>query len=81
MVTTVTIKGQVSIPSQIRKQFNIEPKSHVEWLIDGNSIKLIILPQDPIANFRGKGKKNYTSNNLIQDRKTERKLENEKDRQ
>ena len=33
MKATVTTRGQVSIPSKIRKQFKIEPESKIEWLI------------------------------------------------
>ncbi len=80
MKATVTTRGQVSIPSKIRKQFNIEPESKIEWLIEGNTIKVIPLPKDPVAAFRGRGKGIYSVSKLIKERKEERRKEDEKDR-
>lgn len=80
MKATVTTRGQVSIPSKIRKQFNIEPESKIEWLIEGNTIKVIPLPKDPIAAFKGRGKGIYSVSKLLNERKEERKKEDAKDR-
>ena len=49
MKAKVTSRGQVSIPSQIRRQFNIEPESRVEWIVESNVIKVVPLPKDPVA--------------------------------
>lgn len=79
MKTKVTSRGQVSIPSEIRKEFNIEPESRVEWIVEANVIKMLPLPKDPVAAFRGRGSRRYTTNSLIEDRCVERQKENEKD--
>ena len=76
----VTKRGQVSIPSDIRKKFHIEPESRVEWVADGNLIKVIPLPKDAVAAFKGRGGKKYTSKDLIKDRCAERRKEDEKNR-
>jgi AbrB family looped-hinge helix DNA binding protein len=81
MKAKVTTRGQVSIPSEIRKKFNIEPESKVEWIIEGETIKVVPLPKDTIAAFKGRGEKKYTSQHLIKDRGVERKKEHETDRQ
>lgn len=80
MKATVTTRGQVSIPSKIRKQFKIEPESKIEWLIEGNTIKVIPLPKDPVAAFKGRGKGIYSASKLLKERKEERRREDEKDR-
>ena len=75
MKATVTTRGQVSIPSEIRKKFHIEPESKVEWITEGNAIRVIPLPKDAIAAFRGRGRKKYTNKQLIEDRRAERRRE------
>ena len=80
MKAKVTSRGQVSIPSKIRKKFNIEPESRVEWIVDGNVIKVIPLPKDPVAAFRGRGSRKYSTEQLIEERRAERGKEDEKDK-
>ena len=80
MKAKVTARGQVSIPAEIRKKFNIEPESRIEWVVEDDVIKVIPLPKDPVAAFRGRGSKKYTTEHLIEERRTERNREDEKDR-
>ena len=55
MKTKVTVRGQVSIPSPIRKKFNIEPDSQVSWQIEGNTIRIIPITQGSGLGFQGSG--------------------------
>lgn len=80
MKAKVTSRGQVSIPSQIRRQFNIDPESSVEWIVESNVIKMVPLPKDPVAAFRGRGSRNYSTDRLIKDRRAERGKEDERDK-
>ncbi len=80
MKAKVTTRGQVSIPSEIRKKFNIEPESRVEWVVKGNVIRVIPLPKDPVAAFRGRGSRKYSTERLIEERRAERGKEDEKDK-
>ncbi len=80
MKAKVTARGQVSIPSEIRKKFNIEPESRVEWVVKGNVIRVIPLPKDPVAAFRGRGSRKYSTERLIEERRADREKEDEKDR-
>jgi AbrB family looped-hinge helix DNA binding protein len=80
MKTTVSTRGQVSIPARLRKKFFIEPETQVEWIEEGNAIKMIPLPKDPIKAFRGAGRGRYTSEKLLRDRKRERWEEDAHDR-
>ena len=79
MKAKVTSRGQVSIPSEIRKKFNIEPESRVEWIVEGNVIKVIPLPKDPVAAFRGRVSRKYSTERLIEERRAEVEKEDEKD--
>ena len=80
MKTTVSTRGQVSIPARLRKKFLIEPETQVEWVEEGRAIKVIPLPKDPIKAFLGAGRGRYTSEKLIKDRKRERREEDARDR-
>ncbi len=79
MKAKVTTRGQVSIPAEIRKKFNIEPESKVEWIVDGNVIRVVPLPKDPVAAFRGRGSGKYSTEQLLRERRSERAREDEKD--
>jgi len=75
MKTKVTIRGQVSIPAPIRKKFNIGPETQVSWQVEGNTIRIIPLPKDPVSAFRGQGQEKYSTEKLILDRKDDRQKE------
>ena len=38
MKTTVTERGQVSIPVKIREKFHIKAETKVEWVVDGDEV-------------------------------------------
>lgn len=80
MKAKVTARGQVSIPSEIRKKFDIGPESRVEWIVEGSVIKMIPLPKDSVAAFRGRGSRKCTTGRLIEERRAERENEDEKDK-
>jgi AbrB family looped-hinge helix DNA binding protein len=79
MKSTVSTRGQVSIPAKLRKKFLIEPETQVEWIEEGNAIRIIPLPKDPVRAFRGAGRGRYTSEKLLRDRKRERREEDARD--
>jgi AbrB family looped-hinge helix DNA binding protein len=75
MQTSVTRRGQTVIPAQIRKRHQIEEGDHLEWLDDGETIKVIPLPADPIRALRGSGKGERLLERLMSDRREERARE------
>ena len=80
MKTKVTTRGQVSIPSEIRKKLQIGSETKLEWMIEGNTIRVIPIPKDAISAFRGRGKGVYMTQDLLKDRREERRKEDDRDR-
>lgn len=74
MRTKVTKRGQVSVPSQVRKKLQIGPNSTLEWVVEGNTARVIPLPADPVKAFRGSGKKGAVKR-LLKDRARDRQAE------
>jgi AbrB family looped-hinge helix DNA binding protein len=37
----VTTKGQVTIPMEIREKFGLVPGTDVEFLVDGNTVRIV----------------------------------------
>lgn len=74
-ISKATIKGQVIIPVELRKKFNIKKGTRIAIVEGaGNVILLKPLPDDPIEASRGilKGKTSLTKA-LIKDRREEAK--------
>ncbi len=74
MRTRVTKRGQVSVPSEVRKKLNIGPHTTLEWAIEGNTARIIPLPGDPIRAFRGSGPKGLVER-LLKERRRDRRRE------
>lgn len=74
MGVVISVRGQTVIPSEIRKKYNITPKSKIEFLDTGKEIVIIPLPKDPFLESRGI-LKGVTTEDLIEERRKERKYE------
>jgi len=72
MKTTVTARGQTVIPAKIRKEHQIEISTKLEWIDDGETIRVVPLPTDPIEAAKGISKGLYRR--LMEERELERKL-------
>jgi AbrB family looped-hinge helix DNA binding protein len=75
MRTKVTKRGQVSVPSEVRKKLHIGPETTLEWAIEGNTARVIPIPADPIKAFRGSGPKGQVQG-LLKERQRDRLREN-----
>ena len=51
MISTVTTKGQITIPVSIRKKYGIHPNDRVDFLADGD--RIILIPVKTLRDFRG----------------------------
>ncbi|UCD86131.1 MAG: AbrB/MazE/SpoVT family DNA-binding domain-containing protein [Deltaproteobacteria bacterium] len=73
MQTTISERGQTSIPAEIRKELNLKAKTKLAWMVDGDLIIVMPIPDDPIKAFRGKSK--GLTEALLKSRREERELE------
>ncbi len=74
MHTKVSKRGQVSVPSQVRKKLRIGPESRLEWIVEGNTARVIPLPSDSVKAFRGSGSKGL-GQKLLDERSKDRRKE------
>lgn len=49
MRTKVTNRGQVSVPSEVRRKLRIGPNTILEWVVEGATARVIPLPDDPVT--------------------------------
>lgn len=56
MRSTLTQRGQTVVPATIRKHFGLTPADGLEWVIEGDSLRVSPVRADPVAAFRGQGK-------------------------
>jgi len=74
MRTRVTERGQVSIPARARKLLGIKPRTVLEWMIEGNTLRVIPIPDDPVAFLRGSGRRGAVKR-LLADRRRDARRE------
>ncbi|MFM9904438.1 MAG: AbrB/MazE/SpoVT family DNA-binding domain-containing protein [Pyrinomonadaceae bacterium] len=77
METTATIKGQVVIPSSVRKQLGITAGTRIQVEVDEAKSQIILTPitREYIKSMAGK----YRRMSLLEDLMRERKLDRERE--
>ncbi len=75
MQTAVTKRGQTVIPAAIRKRYRIGGGARLVWLDDGETIRIVPTPADPIAALRGRGRGEGLAELLLKERRADRKRE------
>lgn len=68
MRSTLTQRGQTVVPAAIRKHFSLSPADGLEWIIEGESLRVSPVRADPIMAFRGRGKGGATQRLLAERR-------------
>ena len=69
MVSTMTARGGTVIPAPIRKAYNLQPATKLEWVGDGDTIRVIPLRRDSIAEARGLFRGSGLGKALLQSRR------------
>jgi len=76
METTATAKGQIVIPSSIRRRFNIKEGTRIHIEVDEKANEIILKPitREFIHNLRGKYKGSGLMDELTAEKRREREL-------
>jgi AbrB family looped-hinge helix DNA binding protein len=76
MVTTATTKGQIVIPSSVRRMFEIKEGTRIQIEVDEKERRIILRPitKEYIHSLRGKFKGKGLMKELAEEKKREREL-------
>ena len=75
MTLKLSSKGQVVIPSSVRKKYNMRTNSKLELLDLGGELILVPLPKDPFKAARGILKGRVSTEDLLAMRRRDRERE------
>ena len=79
MKTKLTKRGQTVVPSEIRKRFNLEGSSTLQWMIEGDIITVLPVPINPVEALKGVIKGRVSFKKFMDDRRSDREMEKRKD--
>ena len=76
METVATVKGQIVIPSSVRRKLSIKPGTRIEIEVDEDNQRIILTPitREYIHSLRGKYKGKGLLKALMAEKKREREL-------
>jgi AbrB family looped-hinge helix DNA binding protein len=69
METTVTKRGQTVIPAPIRKRHHIREGDRLAWIDDGVTIRVVLVPADPVAALEGSARGERLVERLLAERR------------
>lgn len=72
METAVTKRGQTVIPAEIRKRYGISAGDSLVWIDDGESIRVVPVPADPVEWLYGRGRGEGLNEKLLAERRRDR---------
>ncbi len=75
MQTTISKRGQTVVPAAIRKRHRILDGDRLAWIDDGETIKVVPIPADPVRALKGIARGERLVQELIKYRREERARE------
>lgn len=72
METTITKRGQTVIPAIIRRRHHIQDGDRLTWIDDGITIRVVVVPADPIAALEGSGRGEQLVERLLAERRKDK---------
>lgn len=75
----VTSKGQLVVPSRIRRRFGIKPGTRVNFVEEGDRIIFQPVTREYISSFRGMFKRKPGEKSMVQELIEDRRAEKEKE--
>jgi len=52
MMTSVTAKGQTTVPREVRERLKLKPGAKIKWFFDAHG-GVVILPVQPVSTLKG----------------------------
>ncbi len=75
MQSLITKRGQTVVPAPIRKRYGLQEGDRLAWIDDGQTIKVIPIPADPVRALRGYGRGQKLVEKLLEARQEDRSRE------
>jgi AbrB family looped-hinge helix DNA binding protein len=79
MKTKLTKRGQTVVPSEIRKRLNLGESTMLQWMVEGDIITVLPIPENPVEALKGSMKGRISFEKFIHDRRSDREMEKTKD--
>ena len=67
IVTTVSVRGQTVVLAEIRRKLGLEDQSRLLWTVEGDTVRVTPVPDDPIEALWGVFKQPHGEPSLTQD--------------
>ncbi len=79
MRTKLTRRGQTVVPAEIRKRFALGESSMLQWMVEGDIITVLPIPENPVDALKGVIKGDFSFESFMDDRRSDREVEKAKD--
>lgn len=73
--TVITRRGQTVVPAAIRRRHGLEDGARLYWVDDGETIRVVPMPEDPVAALEGSGAGENLVESLLRARAQDRARE------